>query len=55
MFNALKLSIYLFWLMDIMDFEFMKQFDTTYPLNGVFWFCVILLTMLVGNTSNEKE
>ena len=30
--------ISLFWLADIMNLPFMAIFDTTYPLNGVFWF-----------------
>lgn len=27
----------LFWIADIMNLPFMEMFDTTYPLNGVFW------------------
>lgn len=30
--------ILVFWLMDIMNMPFMEVFDTTYPLNGLFWF-----------------
>lgn len=28
----------LFWIADLMNLPFMKMFDTTYPLNGMFWF-----------------
>lgn len=28
----------LFWIADIMNLSFMEMFDTTYPLNGWFWF-----------------
>ena len=30
--------IALFWLADVMNLPFMEMFDTTYPLNGWFWF-----------------
>lgn len=32
-----------FWIMDIMNLPFMEMFDTTYPLNGWFYFLVGLL------------
>lgn len=32
-----------FWIMDIMNLPFMEIFDTTYPLNGGFYFLVALL------------
>ena len=33
----------IFWIMDVLDLPFMEMFDTTYPINGVFWFAVILV------------
>lgn len=36
--------INIFWLLDVMNFEFMEMFDTTYPLNSLFWFFVIVIT-----------
>lgn len=35
--------VMLFWLMDVMNMPFMEMFDTTYPLNGLFWFLVPIL------------
>ena len=31
------------WLMDVMNLPFMEMFDTTYPLNGLFWVCALVL------------
>lgn len=36
--------ITIFWLLDVMNFQFMEMFDTTYPLNGLFWFFALILT-----------
>lgn len=33
-----------FWVADIINLPFMEIFDTTYPVNGLFWFLVFLLT-----------
>ena len=37
-FNALAI---IFWILDILNLGFMEMFDTTYPLNTLFW--VVLL------------
>lgn len=37
----------IFWLMDVMNLPFMEKFDTTYPLNTVFYICVFLLMALI--------
>lgn len=36
--------IVIFWIMDILNLPFMEIFDTTYPLNGVFWFLALVFT-----------
>ena len=36
----IKTSAVLFWIMDILNMPWMPQFDTTYPLNGIFWVLV---------------
>ena len=36
--------ITIFWLLDVMNFQFMEMFDTTYPLNSLFWFFALILT-----------
>ena len=33
----------IFWIMDVLDLPFMEMFDTTYPINGLFWFAVIAI------------
>ena len=38
----------LFWLADIMNLPFMEMFDTTYPLNGWFWFFGWILISLIN-------
>lgn len=30
----------IFWILDILNFPFMEMFDTTYPINGGFWFLI---------------
>lgn len=40
-----RLCIMTFWLVDILDMPFMEEFDTTHPLNGLFWFLFYVLYM----------
>ena len=42
--RVFRTMVSLFWLMDIMNLPFMEMFDTTYPLNGLFWVCALVLT-----------
>ena len=37
MVSLLKFLILIFWLLDITNMPFMKMFDTTYPMNTLFW------------------
>ena len=37
-----KIFLTLFWICDILNMPFMKVFDTTYPLNTLFWILVII-------------
>lgn len=39
-FNAL---VIIFWILDILNLGFMEIFDTTYPLNTLFWVLYFLL------------
>lgn len=39
-FNAL---VIIFWILDILNLEFMEMFDTTYPINTLFWILYFLL------------
>ena len=39
-FNAL---VIIFWILDISNLGFMEMFDTTYPLNTLFWVLYFLL------------
>lgn len=36
----IKNAVIVFWIMDILNFPFMEMFDTTYPLNELFW-CLV--------------
>lgn len=33
---SVRSAIIIFWLLDILNMPFMEQFDTVYPLNGLF-------------------
>lgn len=35
-----KTAITIFWILDVCNMPFMEIFDTTYPLNELFWFLV---------------
>ena len=35
--------IEVFWVMDILNLPFMEMFDTTIPLNTVFWILMIII------------
>lgn len=41
-----KTGIIIFWILDICNMPFMEIFDTTYPLNELFWFLVFLFCNL---------
>lgn len=43
MFRTFKTIVDIFWIMDVLDLPFMEMFDTTYPINGLFWFAVIAI------------
>ena len=45
----IRTAIRVFWILDICNMPFMEMFDTTYPLNGLFWF---LVWMLCGGSIN---
>ena len=42
MIGFIKILITLFWICDILNMPFMKMFDTTYPLNTLFWILVCI-------------
>ena len=37
-----KTAITIFWILDVCNMPFMEIFDTTYPLNELFWFLMWL-------------
>lgn len=55
MVNLMKLLILIFWILDITDMPFMCMFDTTYQMNGVFWWMIwiFVLGFSVERTSKE--
>lgn len=44
--------IFIFWICDILNLPFMEIFDTTYPLNELFWFLVFVL---YGERHDNKD
>jgi hypothetical protein len=47
MFKTALLAFYIFWFMDLINLNFMEQFDTTYPINTIFWLGAHVLTLIV--------
>jgi len=47
-----RTAITIFWIMDICNLPFMEMFDTTYPLNEMFW---LLIYIFVGGFSIEVK
>lgn len=48
-----KTGITIFWILDVCNMPFMEMFDTTYPLNTLFWLLVWLLCS--GETVVERR
>lgn len=42
MIELIKMFLTIFWILDILNMPFMEIFDTTYPLNGLFWILVCI-------------
>ena len=40
MVQLIKVMILIFWILDITDMSFMEMFDTTYPMNALFWWLI---------------
>ena len=43
----IKMAITIFWILDICNIPFMQMFDTTYPLNELFWLIVWMIGWFV--------
>lgn len=37
--------IIIFWILDVLNMPFMAQFDTIYPINGLFWLLIWILIL----------
>ena len=48
----MRIFVTLFWICDILNMPFMEKFDTTYPLNTLFW---IVFFIFIGGTSITIE
>lgn len=48
-----KTGVTIFWILDVCNMPFMEMFDTTYPLNTLFWLLVWLLCS--GETVVERR
>lgn len=59
MVQLIKVLILIFWILDITDMPFMQMFDTTYPMNTLFWwliwFFVIGFRVEVKNGGGNDE
>lgn len=51
----IKYFVLIFWILDITNMPFMEIFDTTYPLNGLFWTLIWIFVLLGGFNENEKN
>jgi hypothetical protein len=49
------LLVTMFWVLDIFNFKFMEMFDTTYPLNGWFWFVVFLVEGFCTASTSKSD
>lgn len=45
MVGILQFLILIFWVLDITDMPFMEIFDTTYPMNGLFWWLIWIFVL----------
>lgn len=45
MVQLIKLLILIFWILDITDMPFMEMFDTTYPMNTLFWWLIWIFVL----------
>lgn len=55
MFRSTILGVLIFWFMDILNMDFMKLFDTTYPLNFLFWLGIFMLMAIVSELRIPSE
>ena len=45
MISLLKFLILIFWILDITNMPFMEMFDTTYPMNALFWWLIWIFVL----------
>lgn len=61
MVQLIKLLILIFWILDITDMPFMEMFDTTYPMNTLFWWLIWIFVLgfseevKSGGDNDEKD
>lgn len=51
----IRIAVALFWVLDICNMPFMEIFDTTYPLNGLFWTLFLVLCECTGVSIKIKR
>lgn len=42
MYKIFKALINIVWILDVLNLPFMEFLDTTYPINGLAWFLILL-------------
>lgn len=48
MYKILYTVIIIFWILDICNLPFMAMFDTTYPINDIEWFLILMFLPSTG-------
>lgn len=51
----IRTAVTVFWILDICNMPFMEMFDTTYPLNTLFWFLIMLFCGGSISITNKGE
>lgn len=54
MIALIQFLLLIFWVLDITNMPFMEMFDTTYPMNEVFWL-LIWIFVLGFEVKTKKE
>lgn len=57
MYKVFYAALTIFWVLDVCNMPFMQMFDTTYPINELFWILVWILlpsTSVVVKNSNKE-
>lgn len=54
MYEIFYILLQIIWLMDILNFPFMRALDVTYPINTITWLIIWIIVSSVGSNSGGK-